>query len=218
MRSNKIEAYKTHLSLGSEQKEILIGILLGDATLETADSGRTYRLKVEHSLNQKSYLEHLYEKFRDWVLSPPRLKEITLLNGKTYSSMAFSTLSHASLRFYGHQFYKGRSKVVPRLIGRWLTPKALAYWYMDDGSIKSKKSKGVIFNTQGYAKHEVIRLARILENKFALEAKPRRQKEGYQIYISGRSYERFKTLTSSFILPEMRYKLPEARRTYLPKV
>jgi hypothetical protein len=34
------------------------------------------------------------------------------------------------------------------LIRRWLTPKSLAYWYMDDGSFKSKSSKGTILNTQ----------------------------------------------------------------------
>ena len=61
MRSNEIELYKTRLKLTESQKEVLIGILLGDATLETQNNGRTYRIKIEHSLKQKAYAEHLYE-------------------------------------------------------------------------------------------------------------------------------------------------------------
>ncbi len=217
MRSNEIETYKTRLKLSPEQREVLIGILLGDATLETQNSGRTYRMKIEHSLKQRAYAEHMYDMFRDWVLTPPRLKSVALPNGRTYTNMVFSTVSHDSFRFYAQQFYRERTKVVPKLIKRWLTPRALAYWFMDDGSVKSKQSKGVILNTQGYAKQEVSRLVRVLYEMFDLEAKSRKQKEGHQIYISGRSYEKFKSLVSQFILPEMSYKVPEARRTYLPK-
>lgn len=218
MRSKKIENYKTQLRLNAEQKEVLMGILLGDATLETQNGGRTYRMKIEHSISQKIYLEHLYCVFKEWVLTPPRLKAVTLSNGKIYTNVVFSTLSHSSFRFYAHQFYDDKHKVVPRLINRWLTPKAVAYWFMDDGSIKSKQSKGVIFNTQGYTIQDVLRLVRVLKEKFRLESKARKQKEGYQIYVSGRSYEQFKNIVSPYILPEMRYKIPEARRTYLPKL
>jgi hypothetical protein len=217
MRSKEIENYKARLKLSAEQKEILIGILLGDATLQSQNRGRTYRLKVEHSIKQRAYVEYLYHIFKEWVLTPPSLKKVVKFGGKTYTTLVFSTLSTVSLRFYAHQFYKDNRKVVPKLIERWLTPKALAYWYMDDGSIKSKESKGVIFNTQGYWKEDVVKLVKVLRKRFDLQAKLRRQKEGYQIYISGKSYEMLRKLILPFILPEMRYKFPEARRTHLSK-
>lgn len=217
MRSKEIEDYKARLKLSAEQKEILIGILLGDATLQSQNKGRTYRLMIEHSIKQRAYLEHLYHIFGEWVLTPPSLKTVVRFDGKTYTTLVFSTLSTSSLRFYAHQFYKNNHKVVPRLIKRWLTPKALAYWFMDDGSIKSKESKGVIINTQGYLKEEVVKLVEVLRKRFDLQAKLRRQKEGYQIYISGKSYETLQSLILPFILPEMRYKFPEARRTHLSK-
>jgi hypothetical protein len=217
MRSKEIENYKARLKLSAEQKEILIGILLGDATLQSQNRGRTYRLKVEHSIKQRAYVEYLYHIFKEWVLTPPSLKKVVKFGGKTYTTLVFLTLSTVSLRFYAHQFYKDNRKVVPKLIERWLTPKALAYWYMDDGSIKSKESKGVIFNTQGYWKEDVVKLVKVLRKRFDLQAKLRRQKEGYQIYISGKSYEMLRKLILPFILPEMRYKFPEARRTHLSK-
>jgi len=218
MRSRDIENYKKRLKLSHDQKEILIGVLLGDATLETQNNGRTYRMKIEHSFNQRKYVEHLYSIFKDWVLSRPRIRNVKLSNGKTYQSLAFSTVSHASFRFYAHQFYRGRKKIVSRSVGKLLKPKSLAYWFMDDGSIKSKQSKGIILNTQGYTKEDVEKLTRILAYRFQLEAKKRRQREGYQIYISGKSFEVFKKLVHPYILPEMKYKLPEARRTHLPKL
>jgi len=88
---------------------------------------------------------------------------------------------------------------------------------MDDGSVKSKQSKGVILNTRGYTLREVELLISVLRNRFGLQAKRRRQREGYQIYISGESYERFRELIEPFLIDEMRYKLPSARQTQLPK-
>lgn len=38
--------------LTEQQREITVGLLLGDGHLETRTNGRTYRLKVEHSEEQ----------------------------------------------------------------------------------------------------------------------------------------------------------------------
>ena len=115
--------------------------------------------------------------------------------------------------FMRHQFYDGHKKQVPKLIHRWLTPVAIAYWFMDGGSLKSKQSKAVIFNTQGFARAGVERLIRVLSDKFQLQAKLRHQKDGDQIYVSGHCYERFVELIGDQVIPEMRYKIPPARRT-----
>jgi len=211
MRSKVIERYKTRLQLTSTQREVLIGLMLGDGNLETANSGRTYRLKIEHSVNQREYLEHLYNLFKEWVLTPPRIRRFSV-NNKVYNHLVFSTLSHASFRFYAHQFYNDGKKVVPKLIHRWLTPVALAYWFMDDGSIKSRESKGVIFNTQGFSLFDVKKLINAMERNFQLEVKERKQKEGYQIYVSGNSYEKFSSLVQPHLIESMKYKLPACRQ------
>ncbi len=211
MRSREIEEYKQRLKLSRKQREVLVGILLGDACLETLNNGRTYRLKIEQSEKHREYLYHLYDLFKEWVLTPPRSR------GRENLSLAFSTISHASFRFYAHQFYGDSGKKIPKLIHRWLTPVNLAYWYMDDGSIKSKESKGVILNTHSFSRSEVNRLAQVLGTVFGLEAKERKQKDGYQVYISGNSYERFKEIVKPHILKSMWYKIPPPRRTQLPK-
>lgn len=212
MRSRKIETYKQKLALTDLQREMLVGLLLGDACLETQNRGRTYRLKIEHSITQAEYVQHLYEAFREWVLRGPQIKSQQIA-GKTYQKLWFNTVSHGAFRFYAQQFYRNGTKVVPKLIHRFLTARGLAYWFMDDGSIKSKQSKGVLFNTQGFAEQDIAKLIKVLREKFGLEAKQRRQPEGQQIYISGRSYERFRALVEPYLIPQMRYKLPREDRT-----
>ena len=208
MHSRKIERTKSSLKLSDEQREVLVGLLLGDAHLETQNDGKTYRVKFEYSIKHRLYANHLYEIFREWVLTPPQIKQ-----DKTHNNIWFQTVSHGAFRFYAHQFYDGKNKCVPKLIHHYLTNKSVAYWFMDDGSIKSHESKGVIFNTQYFVKRDVQRLIKCLQNYFDLEASVRKQKDGLQIYISGKSYERFLEIVFPYVHTSMHYKIPVCRRS-----
>lgn len=208
MYSREIEKRKSSLKLTDIQREVLVGVLLGDAHLETQNQGRTYRVKFEYSAGHSEYAHHLHELFKEWIRTPPQSKQ-----DETHNTIRFQTVSHPAFRFYAHQFYDGRKKCVPGLIHRYLSERAIAYWFMDDGSIKSRESKGVLFNTQGFDRNDVQRLIHALSRTFGLEAKERKQKEGWQIYISGNSYERFREIVDSHIVPSMRYKIPVDRKT-----
>ncbi len=207
--SREIEEYKQKLKLDRTQREVLVGLLLGDGHLETQNEGCTYRLKVEQSEQHQPYVQHLYELFQAWVLTPPQPKK----EGKWW----FQTISHGAFRFYAQQFYREGRKAVPKIIHRLLKPRGLAYWFMDDGSMKDTHSRAVVLNTQSFSREDVARLAQVLSEKFALEAYLRRQREGYQIVIAGGSLQRFLDLIEPYLIPEMRYKLPKAGRTELPK-
>jgi hypothetical protein len=83
---------------------------------------------------------------------------------------------------------------------------------MDDGSIKSKQSKGVFFNTQGFTFKEVTLLSNILNDKYKLQTTLRKQKQGYQIYVSGYSYERLRSIIYPYLINSMYYKFPVPRK------
>lgn len=206
MHSKSIEDYKKQLKLTKRQRQIIIGKLLGDGHIETQNKGRTYRLKIEHSVIQKEYVDWLFNEFKDWVRTKPQIKE-QKIKDRTYQKYWFNTLSHGAFRFYAHQFYQRNKKVVPKLIHRWLTPLSLAVWFMDDGSIKSKYHKARIINTQGFNKREVQALIKTLKESFGLECKLRKQKEGYQIMILSESADKFARLIRNFIHPSMNYKI-----------
>lgn len=206
MYSKKIEAHKKTLTLKKLQREILVGLMLGDGHLETQNNGKTYRLKVEQSANKAEYVSWLYENFENFVLNKPKIKDRER-NGVAAKSIGFATLSHGSFRFYAQQFYASGKKVIPKIIGKLLTPIGLAVWFMDDGSIKSKFHKAKILNTQCFDKKEVLMLIQILKNKFGINAKLREQKDGCQIYILSESMDKFKKIVEKYIIDSMKYKL-----------
>lgn len=208
MYSREIEQRKSSLKLSDLQRETLVGLLLGDAHLETQNRGGTYRLKFEYGAKQRDYANHLYDLFKEWILTPPQMKL-----DNTHNNIWFQTVSHQAFRFYAHQFYDERRKCVPKNIHRFLTARSIAYWFMDDGSLKSRDSKGVLFSTHCFEKNEVERLINLLQSSFALDAKERAQKEGSQIYISGKSYERFREIVDPYVIESMRYKIPVDRIT-----
>ena len=217
MRSRVIEDDKSSLQLSSTQREALVGLLLGDACLETQNRGRTYRLKIEQCARQEAYVGHLYSLFREWVLTAPSVRSKRASNSAVTPNLAFQTVSHSAFRFYAQQFYADGRKSVPELIHHWLTPRGLSYWFMDDGSLKSSQSKGVILNTHCFDQADVERLAQCLWDLFGLQVTPRRQSDGLQLYVSGRSFETFSALVEPYVIVEMRYKVPLARRTPVPK-
>lgn len=220
MYNRKVEKYKKNLKLTNRQREILIGTLLGDSHLETQNEGRTYRLKVEHSFKQKEYVDWLYQEFREWVLSPPKIRErfvsLRTVSG-VYPKYYFNTLSTGSLRFYAQQFYSEGKKVAPRLIHRWLTSLALAIWYMDDGSIKSNHHRTVFLNTHGFAICDLRALQKALLEKFNIKTQLRADRHQQQIYFSAETVDKFLRMIECYIIPSMRYKLPKVWVTSLPK-
>jgi recombination protein RecA len=193
------------------QKEILIGILLGDASL----SWNRNQTKARLSLRQKNkfYFDHLCDVFQNYITAKPR-------QNKQTGVWECDTRFFSEFRFYKKEFYTSKfdefgnqtnTNKVPRLIHRWLTPQALAYWYMDDGSQKWKgRSSGVRFCTDCFTHQEVKRLAAVLTTLYGVKTSTFFQRKTLRIYISGRGKNAitFGKLLIPFIHPSMMYKIP----------
>lgn len=149
-----------------QQREILVGKLLGDAHLETQTNGRTYRLLIEHTSKKKEYVDHLYEIYKPIVSTPPKEADhyFTVNEVERHSeSLRLKTLVHPGFRFYAQLFYKDGVKRIPKNIHKLLTPQVLAYWYMDDGSLKGPHRSGKTLNTQGFTFNDVEILSEALK-------------------------------------------------------
>ena len=198
------------IKLTTLQREVLVGILLGDASLQT-ETSQTYRLRISQSEQHKDYLFHLYDIFKNLTPSPPvRYEFLDSRNpGKKYFRWSFATTQQACFRFFAHQFYDGNKKKVPKLIHKWLTPRSIAYWYMDDGAQKWKgKSLGVRFCTDTFTHQEVILLKNVLHDKFGLKTSVEKKQQVWRIYISSSSYDLLKSLIFSYFTESMLYKFP----------
>src|SRR5258708_3467864 len=192
--------------LNRTQASILSGLLLGDGHLEAVTRDQTYRLKVEHSLKQKEYVDWLYDKFADFIRNEPYTKT-KFLHEKQFSCYGFTTCSSELFQFYAQQFYDGRKKIIPQLFTQIIDPLALAIWFMDDGSFKSRHHKTYIIHSVGYSKMDLEIVQEIFEEKFGIKIALHKQYDRWRIYFLSETADKFKKLIERYVIPSMKYKL-----------
>ena len=230
LRGKKLEAYKKSLKLNDEQREVLIGTLLGDSSISLRDNKPHYSVKFEQCTERKEYVEHLYTIFEPFVGTPPKPRffpekkeseqsqfepnsfenETTVQEPRKIKSFWFRTYQHSSLIFYYNMFYKmngnEKVKIVPKNIHKFLTPRALAYWFMDDGNITSDLQTYVL-NTQSFEKHECVFLCDVLYRNFSIFSNIEKDKNKWRIRIRAASADEFKRLIIPYVHPVFDYKL-----------
>lgn len=210
---SKIINYK----LTKQQREILVGCILGDLDIRTRDNGKTFYCyfqfqSMDSTDTYKEFVFHIYYWFKNLCFSDMEPK---LVCAKV-NSWAFETKSLGTFSFYGNLFYpintqtgqrQKRLPTRPNLLKKLITPLSVAYWFMTNGRFDSKKSRQVFLNTQKFSIKEVQLLCNILKDKFHLKAKPYKQESQngkqiqtqYQIVISRYSFEQFSPLVSALL-------------------
>ena len=210
--SKIIRDYKKSLSsLSKNQWEASIGLMLGDASLQTQNKGKTYRMKFEWGNKNLPYLNHVYKLFNEWVISEPHEKTRVSPKGNSVTNWGFQTISHEAFNALASLFINnGKKSIVANLIENHLTPIGLAYWFMDDGGKldynPGSKNKGIVLNTQSFTSDEVTIMSNKLNEKFNLNTEVRSNKGKKVIII--RDYDNFINLAGPHIIKEMEYKLP----------
>lgn len=186
------------------RENVTNGVLLGDGNLQTfTNPPQSYRLRLVSKY--EPYINHLYSIYQPWIGTGIKQNPKT----KVYY---FNTLTQPELMPFGQDFYSTGPKTLPlrSRLEEILRPETIAYWYMDDGSLKDKKSKGLRICTDGFSLSEVDSLCLILEKKYDIicHSYLNRPPNQYRIYISAKSYFKFKEIVSPYIIPFFQYKLP----------
>lgn len=216
LRGKALESYKKSLKLNDTQKDIIIGTLLGDSTMGLRNRKPFYGLKFEQSLQRENYIKHLAHEFNNFCGSPPQTRWID--KAKTRQAIWFRTYRHDSFRFYWNIFYifendsvtgqASSRKIVPSNISKFLTPRALAYWFMDDGTYHLKNgNKTYYFSTQSFTKTECIILVNALLTNFHIDSNVHKDKDKFRIGIRRSSNETFRNLITPYLHSDFLYKL-----------
>ena len=193
-----------HLSI--EEKDILVGTILGDA--HVCKLKQESRVEFTHSTRQKEYLFWKYEKLKRWCGAKPHLVRIEDARyQKEYLQWRFSTVSRAVFDDLRKIFYRGKIKIIPRSISEIITsPLSLAVWFMDDGG-RRNDSYGLFLNTLSFVKPEHELLRECLRKNFGIESRIHWISDGYRLYIPSSEAKRFCTIVSPHIVDTLRYKL-----------
>jgi len=193
--------------LTSKQKEVLIGTLLGDGTLEL--NGRYPRLRVDHGMKQKAYVEWKYKIFHG--LTTGKIKhfsqKLDRRTKKRYRHCKFDTISIYPLNKFYRMFYGKGRKQVPKNIGKILKkPLSLAVWYMDDG-YKRNDCNAIRINTDSFSFKDQELLSKCLKINFGINTKLHRKGKFWNIYIPSQEAKKFCNIVKPYIIPEMEYKI-----------
>ncbi|KAI3920693.1 hypothetical protein MKW92_021054 [Papaver armeniacum] len=157
--SKKVIKKPTRLNLTKEQREILIGLLLGGLQIESDEERKVHVIQFE--FNQDSSVHsalkrHIHDEYHEWVKNPSKADE----EGEEIPSK-FSTIAHTYFGFYADQFWPKGKPTVPKLIHRWLSPRVLAYWYMYGGHRTS--SGDILLKLKGGNREDVERIVKSLK-------------------------------------------------------
>jgi hypothetical protein len=183
-------------SLSEVQHAIIVGTLLGDGSMRCKTNAL---LEINHSSHQWSYVQWKYEHLADLVSTPPRMRRG---NGDRVACR-FVTRSLPVLTPYYRLFYEAGGKRVPEVE---LSPLTLAVWFMDDGC---RSRNAVYLNTQQFDVGEQLKLLTMLEQQCGVNGTLNRDKCYRRIRISVDGTKRLRAMIEPYLLPELRYKLPQ---------
>jgi 6-pyruvoyl tetrahydropterin synthase/QueD family protein len=194
-----------------EQYEILIGSLLGDAWIHRA---KTYQnssyLTIQHGIKQLDYLlwkglklSSLGAKFYQYYnYSSVSDRYVTRNEIRTKANVHIGSLSKV---FYkegeGHKRIQDFS-----IIQKYMTPLALAIWYMDDGTYCELNSVCELC-TQSFTSEEVDILIKILFETFAIRGIKKDIGDQYSIRFYADERRKLFGLILPYIIPSMIYKI-----------
>ncbi|KAL4588753.1 hypothetical protein LXL04_001648 [Taraxacum kok-saghyz] len=177
--------------LSKEQREGLVGLLLGGLQIESDEKRKNHTLVFkfnEDSIVHKVLKRHISYEYHEWLTS---------LNDQ------LTTIPHSYFGFYADQFWPQGQPAIPKLIHRWLSPRVLAYWYMYGGY---KTSNGDILLKVKGSEDGVDRIVKTLE-KMSLTCKVKRKGRVFWIGLLGRNAEWFWKLVDPYIVRDLKNDL-----------
>jgi ubiquinol-cytochrome c reductase cytochrome b subunit len=192
---------------------IIMGSTLGETHLEKRNKGIGTRIKFEQSNKNVEYLMwfHNYLASRGYCNNQiPKLDIRIKQKGEVFYHYRINSYTYSSFNWIHEMFYKVVDnkfiKIVPLNIEKYLTPLALAIWFMDDGSNLGKSAR---IATNCFTYEEICFLCEVLKRKYNITATPNKsgKNKGFIIYIHVNSMFLFSKLIKPYMLPSLYYKL-----------
>lgn len=199
-----------------EVLSVIFGSLLGDAQMEKRGIDGGSRIKFEQCSDNVEYLMWFHKFFAERNYcnpAKPKLfkrikKDLAIYYGYVINSYTFKSFNWIHEMFYIKNKNTNRYiKRIPPNIGEYLTPLALAIWFMNNGS-----KIGVRIATNCFVREEIEILCSVLLEKYKIKSSiAGRDKKGLVLYILKESKPRFDEIVRPYIIKSMLYKLGDKK-------
>lgn len=192
----------------------LVGMILGDGYLginsnTNYPNTRTYTLNIKHGQSQKEYIEHKATRIHSIIGG--NAPKVRMFNNNGYVGYRFSK-SNKYFRILHNWIYKTGVKTYSRKILDMLTDEGIAYWYMDDGSLYSKKRNGkihayeLVLSTYVSKEQNQI-IIDYFEETYGIKFGLSKSKGKYRLRMGTKEARKFVRLVEPYIIESMKYKI-----------
>ena len=123
-------AERAGISISDDVKEVLVGILLGDAHISKRSLTANSRLHYGQTTKHKEYFLFVYDIFKSFCVKqyiPVSRTYLDKRSNETYYSYHFVTMQLPCFNEYRELYYNFNKNVIPVNIYSLLTPKGLAF-------------------------------------------------------------------------------------------
>lgn len=199
----------------TELRSFLTGLILGDGTIDSGISKRSFRIKsISHD-----FIDYIERSLRETTNFNIVVREFSgsTKNGtirQPYKELIIKAHPYFNKRY--HFFYDDyRNRRITKEVLKWLSPIGLANWYMSNGYIikvgkesSEIKDRRVEIATDRYKKDDVEKIRDYFETEYGFSMKLVKRKEGmYRLRFSLLSAQHFFLMIEPYIVPSMRYKI-----------
>lgn len=188
------------ISLSEIQLEILYGSLLGDMCL--TDGWKNVRPAIAQGGNQEAYFDYkcsFFEGLLGKISKTPRYDKRT---DKWYNKFSVRFLAHPIYTTIKKDLYPNNNKTVTLEWLNKITPRGLAFWFMDDGC----NDGTIATNSFSLDEHKLIQTW--FKDTYGIECTIHNASNNqHTIYIKMGSREKFEKLIFPYMIPSMYYKL-----------
>ena len=214
-------------SPSDEQCEFLTGALLGDGSIKLIRNRSS--LSFCHCIKQEDWLD-----FKINVLSgfqwTGRWTHESHFQGYDSVSVGINSRGSLALTEWRNAWYPDGKKVIPHeYVEKYFSPRMLAVWYCDDGTLQRSYTRAGNFSTyqgtlytNGFSEDEVVWLANFLTEKgikCTFHWHPYNSEKKYPvIYITAEGMRQLAQVIGPYVPPSMRYKLPDGAPEYDPSL
>jgi len=192
------------------QQQMLLGTLLGDATIRKLNDV-SFSYSHAQSIKHKDYSMLIKKLLSRFFISERILKGGYANTDITHIQSNFDI----ELQSYLKKIHINGKKQFSYKLLCDLSPIALAFWYMDDGSSAFTKEQNprLTLHTQGFSESQIDIFIRLFKNKFNLYPQKKNYGKGFQLTFNSIDTNKFFDLVAPYINDDLQYKLPPLYRT-----